>query len=425
MSHARVRNFRHLLLVACLYGGTAVADGLSDALQATLHNHPAVAGEEAQVDAKRHAADAVRSERYPSLIAQAQQYGEGGRSDSGEDLSQPYIFRVRQPVWAFGRIDNNIAVADAEVSTQRADFLRICRKLLEETAVAYATVRGTAQHIEVARQNVTQLEELFAQIQRRVEGQLASSADARLAAARLAEGKALFERAVSEWEGAKDDLLGFTQVEVDTGQPVSAELLELHESTDLITMAIDQSAEIGVKRRLLGQAEMEVDQARTASMPTIYLQADRYYDQPGLNDDSQASVVFEASLDGMGFAARGRREEAVSSRAAATQDLAAAKVDLTREVKHLQRNRQLQTELVNLKTQSLADLESLLASYQRQYESGTKSWLDLMNVQRELYDQKRQLVEAQTEWQIYSLRLLARVGALDSLAGIQEHSDGE
>ena len=336
MSHSRAHNYRHLLLAACLYGGTAAAD-LSDALQATLQKHSAVAGEEAQVDAKRHAADAVRSERYPSLIAQAQQYGEGGRSASGEDLSQPYLFRVRQPVWAFGRIDNNIAVADAEVTTQRADFLRICRRLLEETAVAYATVRGTAQHIEVAQQNVSELEELFAQIQRRVAGQLASSADERLAAARLAEGKALLERAVSEWEGAKDDLLGFTQVEVDTEQPVSPELLELHEPTDLIAMAIDRSAESDVKRRQLGQAEMEVNQARTASMPTIYLQADRYYDQPGLNDDSQASVVFEASLDGMGFAARGRREEAVSSRAAATQDLAAAKVDLTREVKHLQR----------------------------------------------------------------------------------------
>lgn len=424
MSRSRAHNYRHLLLAACLYGGTAAAD-LSDALQATLQHHPAVAGEEAQVDAKRHAADAVRSERYPSLIAQAQQFAEGGRSASGEDLSQPFIFRVRQPVWAFGRIDNNIAVADAEVSTQRADFLRICRKLLEETAVAYAAVRGSQQHIDVAKQNVSELEELLAQIQRRVEGQLASSADARLAAARLAEGKALLERAVSEWEGAKDDLLGFTQVEVDTEQPVSAELLELHESTDLIAMAIDQSAEIDVKRRQLGQAEMEVNQARTASMPTVYLQADRYYDQPGLNDDSQASVVFEASLDGMGFAARGRREEAVSSRAAATQDLAAATVDLTREVKHLQRNRELQTELIGLKTQSLVDLEALLASYQRQYESGTKSWLDLMNVQRELYDQKRQLVEAQTEWQVYSLRLLARIGALDGVAGIQERNDRE
>jgi outer membrane protein, adhesin transport system len=158
-------------------------------------------------------------------------------------------------------------------------------------------------------------------------------------------------------------------------------------------------------------------------MPTIYLQADRYYDQPGLDDDSQASVVFEASLEGLGFAARGRTAEAVSSRTAATQDLAAAKVELTREIRDLERNRRLQTELIGLQTESLSDLEELLASYQRQYETGTKSWLDLMNMQRELFDQRRQLVQAQTDWQIYTLRLLARIGGLDSLAGIQGLSD--
>ncbi len=424
MRKFRVRGCWRPLLINCLLCGSAAADGLREALQATLQNYPAVAGQEAQVDAKRHAADAVRSQRYPTLTAQAEQYGEGGRSAAGEDLSQPYILRIRQPIWAFGRIDNNIAVANAEVSTQRADLLRVRRQLVEDTAAAYATVRGSQQHIDIARQNVTQHEELFAQIQRRVAGQLASSADERLAAARLSDARAQLERAISEWEGSRDDLLGFTQVAVNTDEPVPADLLELGDSTDLIERAIDQSAEVAVKQRQMGQAELEVDQARTASMPTIYLQAARYYDQPGLNDDSQASVVFEASLDGLGLAAKGRTAEAAADHVAATQDLALAKVELTRQIKQLQRNRLLQTQLIELQTASLSDLESLLASYQRQYESGTKSWLDLLNVQRELFEQKRQLVQAQTDWQIYSLRLLARIGDLDRLAGVQERNDG-
>ena len=134
--------------------------------------------------------------------------------------------------------------------------------------------------------------------------------------------------------------------------------------------------------------------------------------------------MFEASLDGLGLAAKGRTAEAAASRVAATQDLALAKVELTREIKQLERNRLLQTQLIRLQTAALSDLESLLASYQRQYESGTKSWLDLLNVQRELFEQKRQLVQAQTDWQIYSLRLLARIGDLDRLAGLQERDDG-
>ncbi len=422
MPRLGVRQRCRSFLIAWLVVGTASvkADGLSDALQATLHNHPAVAGSEAEVEARRYAADAVQSQRYPTLSAQAQQYGNGARSSSGQDLSQPYLLRIRQPIWAFGRIDNSIAVAKAEVSTERADLLRVRRQLLEETAAAYAAVRGSQHHVDIARQNVAQLEGMFAQIQRRVTGQLASNADERLAAARLAEARALLERAISDGEGARDDLLGYTQVEIDANQPVPAELLELTDSTDVVDMAMDQSAEISLKREELNQAEVEVDRAKTAFMPTIYLQADKYYEQPGLDDDSAASVVFEASLDGLGFAARGRTGEAVASRTAATQDLAAAKVELTREIKQLQRNRRLQRELIELKQLSLTELDSLLASYQRQYESGTKSWLDLLNVQRELYEQRRQLVQAQTDWQIYSLQLLARIGGLDSLAGYSE-----
>lgn len=423
------RDFWRQLLITSLFCGTAAgtarADGLRDALQATLRNNPAVAGQAAEVEARRYAADGARSQRYPTLSAQAQQYAEGDRSAlNGEDQSRPAILRVRQPIWSFGRINNSIAVANAEVSTERADLLRVRRQLLEGTAVAYAEVRGSHRRIDIARQNVTQHSELFAQIQRRVEGQLASSADARLAATRLAQARAMVQRAISEWQGAQEDLAALTQVTLSADQPVPSGLLELHNSNDLIETAMDQSAEIRLKRQQLGQADAEVDRAKTFSMPTIYLQADRLHDQPGLKDDNQVSVVFEGSLEGLGFAARGRRGEAAASRTAATQDLAAAKVELRREIERLQRSRRLQSELIELQTQSLSDLQLLFASYQRQYESGTKSWLDLLNIQREQFEQQRQLVQAQNDWQIYSLQLLARIGGLDRLAGIEERIDG-
>jgi adhesin transport system outer membrane protein len=342
----------------------------------------------------------------------------------GEDRSQAGVLRVRQPLWSFGRIHNSIAVANAEVSTERADLLRVRRQLLEATAVAYAQVRGGSHHIEIARQNVAEHRELLAQIQRRVEGQLASSADGRLAAARLAQARAPLMRAISERDVARENLAGLTQVDVSADQPVPPGLLERREPTDLIERAMAHNAEILLKQQQLGQAEAEVGRARTSSMPTIYLQADRFYDQPGLGDDNQVSVVFEMSLEGLGLAARGRRGEAAASRMAVTQDLAAAKVELRRTLNRLERSRQLQIELTELQAQSLTDLESLLASYQRQYESGTKSWLDLLNMQRELFGQKRQLVQSQNDLVIYSLQLHARTGGLDTLVGLHERNNG-
>ncbi len=419
-----------LRLITCLLCTTAAvaparADGLREALQATLRNHPAVVGQQAQLDAKRYAADGARSQHYPTLTAEAAQYADQSRSAvSGDDLSHPAVLRLRQPIWAFGRIHDDIAEAKAEVSTERADLLRVSRQLLEDTAVAYVQVRGSHDLIDVAQQNVTRHQELLAQIQRRVKGQLASSADARLAATRLAQARALLERAISDWDVARQGLAALTQVAADAQEPVPPGLLALDPSTDLIGTAMNESAEIRVKRQQLAQADAQVDQARSSYMPTIYLQADKFYDQPGLRDDNQVSVVFEASLDGLGLAARGRTGEAAASRRAASQDLAAARIELKQEIERLQRSRSLQSELVQLQTESLADLQSLLASYQRQYESGTKSWLDLLNIQRELYEQRHQLVQAKSDWQTYSLQLLARIGGLDRLAGLAEDDDG-
>src|SRR5262245_15549641 len=112
---------RSLLIGALIAGGVgANADGLRDALQATLHHHPAVVGQRAEVDATRYAADGARSQRYPTLTTETQQYAESARSaHSGDQLSHPSIWRLRQPLWAFGRIDDDIAVANAEVTTER------------------------------------------------------------------------------------------------------------------------------------------------------------------------------------------------------------------------------------------------------------------------------------------------------------------
>jgi adhesin transport system outer membrane protein len=417
------------LLTAAATGAAAAAApaahaGLGDALQASLRNHPAVAGQQAELAARRYAADGVRSQRYPTLSIQAQRYTAEDRSVlSGEDLSNPAVLRVRQPLWAFGRIHDDIAVADAEVGIEHADLSRVRRQLMEDTAVAYARVHGSHELVHLARRNVAEHRELLAQIQRRAQGQLASDADARLAATRLAQAQALLQRAVSDWEIAQDDLVALTGVAQSAEAPVPPDLLELDQSPELVERFVDDSAEIRVRRERLDLAEAEVDRARTSAMPTVYLQADQFYDQPGLRDDSQISVVFEASLEGLGFAARGRRGEAVASRMAARQDLAAARLELTRELERLQRSRRLQSELIELQTLSLADLETLLDSYQRQYESGTKSWLDLMNIQRELFEQRRQLMQAQIDWQIHSLQLLARTGGLDGLAGIDEGTD--
>lgn len=395
------------------------ADGLQAALQAALTLHPAISGKQSQIKAREYSADAARAQRYPSLTAQAQQYsGDNRDATTGDDLSTPMTLRARQPVWAFGRIDKSIAFADADTDVERVDLLRVQRQLLEQTAVAYASVLGSRQRLQVVEASLAAHQSLFDQISRREQGQLASTADVRLAATRLSQSKARVERYAGELEIAESDLLALTQVPVAAKQPVASGLLQVSEGETLRQAALQGSAEVRFKKQEIERAKAGVDQAKTASMPTVYLQAEQDYDQPSYRDDTRVSVVFEGTLEGMGFATRGRTGAAVAQQSAAEDDLTYAVNELERSVRRLQRNRELQAELIQVQGDSLTELEAVLGSYQRQYAAGTKSWLDVLNIQRELSEQQLQLVQAQSDWVIYSLQLAALTGGLDALVAL-------
>jgi adhesin transport system outer membrane protein len=90
-----------------------------------------------------------------------------------------------------------------------------------------------------------------------------------------------------------------------------------------------------------------------------------------------------------------------------------------RTVRNLVSSRDLQRGLMDAQDQSVADLDELLASYRRQYVAGSKSWLDLLNMQRELTEQRLQLAQAQSDWLVYILKLAALTGQLDALASLE------
>src|SRR5690606_1146509 len=135
----------------------------------------------------------------------------------------------------------------------------------------------------------------------------------------------------------------------------------------------DNSAELLLQEQEVAQARAAVEQSRSAAMPTVYLQAENFHDQPGLRDDNQVSVVIEAGLDALGFANRHRNSAASSRQIAAEQDLRSVRLRVLQEFRRLYQLHALQGDLVEAQEATVVDLEALLASYQRQYESGSKS----------------------------------------------------
>lgn len=385
--------------------------GFEAALRATLTRHPAVSGKEAEVEAKGYGGDAARAQRYPSLSAQA----------SADNETTPSSLQVRQPVWAFGRIDASIAYADADQVVEQADLLRVKRQLLDQTATAYARLQGIYERLRVSEGNIDSLSALFERIRRRAEGQLASSADVRLAFARLVQARAQKSRLEGELALARTDLYALTQTPVSAQQAVPDEYAQLSAAAELKARAQESSADVLLSAQKVALARAERDREKTASRPTVYLQAERFFGQSSSFDDGERlSVVLEANLEGLGFVAAGRNKSASARLNASQENLRVTRNDLDRTIDSLYANRKMQEAVMRSQYQSVQELTEILASYQRQYEAGHKAWLDVLNMQRELTEQQLQLVQAENDWLIYSLRLAALSGGLDAIAGLQQ-----
>ncbi len=392
---------------------------LKKVFSSVMDLHPAVSGKRAEVSAKAYAVDSAKAGYYPSLTTQA---GYQNTQVGNQDIRQGSLaLRARQPLWAFGRIDGAVEYAEADLSAEEADLLRVKRDLLEQSAIAYAKVLNVYLHLEAVSDNIKSHDRFHQQIQRREKGQLASKADVQLAALRLIQARSQKKRIEGDLHLALNELRSLTQRPIEQLQPIDEGLLKMPLTTaEIESRALKQSANIRHKNRQFEAAQANTLKEQASAMPTIYLQAERKFNQLGNNDGNQFGIIIEGSLDGMGFSAFGKARAARAREEAAKESLKVSHNELIKNVRSLIYSRQIQNELIEVLQRSVEENHNILDSYLRQYRSGRKSWMEVLNIQRELTDQRLQYAQAKSDWLIYTLRLKTLLGDFDELARVSE-----
>ena len=388
----------------------AATDGLPAALRAVIRHNPAVKGQLAELDAREYAIDSAKAGRLPSLSAQA---------NNLDDQYEQATLRLQQPLWAFGKIDTGIAQAQASYSAEQLVVLQVQRQLIEDTAAVYARVQGIRQRMLVASDNVSENNKLYRRIERRQQGELASEADVRLAYSRLLQAQTLQATVESELAVNLAELQALTQVPVAAEAAVTEEALRVPSLPMAERQALEHSAEVRVKRERLNVAWLDIEKEKVASLPTVYFRVEQdLLDSPNVSDETRAGLVIEGSLEGLGLVARGRVQGAQAHLEAAQQDLEVTMNEVRRRIQVLMLDRQVKQSLMLSQQLAVEAAEATMDSFMRQYETGRKSWVELLNTQRELTEQRLQLVQLRSEWQILSLRVAALTGGLDTLAEV-------
>lgn len=402
--------FPQLFLAAGLFlAGVVQAQPIwtfSQVRAATLSSHPALLGKRSAQVAAQADRQGAEWQRYPTPSVQVNTL----QSDKQHGNQNPGLLRLEQPLWTGGRITAGIEAAGSRLDAAGAALDEEGLALTLKVIAAYTEALRQKTRLEHAAQGLKEHEKLLRMIRQRVEHEVSSQADQRLAESRLQ----IASLDLSLANQALDNALA--QLSQLAGEPVrDVAALEINEpgTPENLETALRRGTIWSPSlRRLVFEAEAanaDVDSKRSALMPQLALRVEQYI---GLTHDSRAMLVLEAQ-PGAGLSAGSGVDAAIARREALRQAQAAAERDL-RERLTLDWNEWVAARL-RLESASMARVMSneVFESYTRQYVAGRKSWLDVLNSVREATQTAFSVDDAQTQALAASLRLRALGGVLN------------
>lgn len=407
-------NIRVLLGACVLFlqaGGIQADDGVLLAIRSAAELNPQVASKRSELKSLGFRVEEARAARLPSVSVEARSLDESGSRG---------LLRLQQPLWAFGRIDGAIELAGEREKVGRLELLDLRRRLVEETASTYANLYGAGRRLLVADESIEQLESLSGLIARRQRGGVAADADVRLASSRLSQARLLRQQLLSQIERLRIDLLALSRIPIQGGMDVPESLLKLPSPAQLIDALETHHAGLRVREGRLAVIRAELAVRRAELMPTLSARVDRDIAPRSAStvDPLRYGVVLEGRLEGGGMVGLRRLDAEAARVQGAQEDLEAMRVEARQRLDRLLADRNLQTEMLATQRQVVGTIRETLASFVRQYDAGRKSWIDVLNTQRELSEALQQQEAAGAALADVSLRIAAMLGMLDDSAGV-------
>lgn len=366
-----------------------------------LAGHPAILSKRSALAAAQADLDAASWQRYPTPSLER----------SRDNFGYNTLVRVQQPLWAGGRITAGIDAAQSRRGSSGAGVDEAKQDVLLRVIAAYVEAVRQQARQDVVQRSVTQHEALLDMIARRVEVEASSRVDRDLARSRLYQTS----NELSEVTQALSNAL--VQLSQLAGSPVGRVVASLDPQGGGIpasreeVVALAEAWSPTLKRLALDEeaATADIDSRRAAYSPQVALRYDKSY---GAFPIDRVFVVFEAQ-PGAGLSSAAGVDGAVARREAVRRDRETALRDLLDQVSQDWNTwAAARARLENARLAALGSTE-VYESYARQYTTGRKSWLDVMNAVREAAQSELAVADAAAQATAAALRLRVRIGRFD------------
>lgn len=345
---------------------------LSQAFMLALQSHPSIAARVGDKDAAGHRLDAAEWLRYPTLSAQRSEDREGRGS---------VTTRIELPLWTGGQISGQIDGARASLDAAGWAVIQAQQEILIKVATGYSELGRVAARQAVARANVAEHDRLVALIERRVASQINAPSDAIQARARLAQARAELVQLDAQHARARAALAQAVGIPVLEVQAVATPALRAADLSSLTHAALGFAPQLARLRSEEEGAEAEISVRRGAALPRVLARYDQTHGHAEVRGRRfYVGVEFQS---GAGLGALASTREAQSRLDSIRHTREAARRELIEAVAADWGDLQALEAQIGGMREQVESSTSVYESYVRQHAVGRKSWLDVLNAQRE------------------------------------------
>ena len=371
------------------------------ALALALKTHPLILSAEGQFQAAKSELNASRWSRFPTVSA--------GTQENADKIKQDTT-TVNLPLWAGGRINAEIDLAKSVRDGALSGVSEAQQTVMLETVSQFFDYFKSEKKLQISRDNVDEHQRLYEIIERRVAAATSPDVDSMLALARLQYARSAEIQSKTKRNIAKSSL----ELLVDKG----VDAVNVFRRPEPFNISIDEAVSIGILvspkiARIKSEAdglEANVRSARSVLYPQVSLGYEYGKTHGGISDgliDEETFVTVQFQ-PGAGLSVASSVTAAKQRKLAALDTLEAEKRELRRQIKFAW-NEYVSASIQLEPSKMLVEATgSVVESYLRQYAVGKKSWLDVLNAQREATQAKNTLVDYEVLYltSLYRLKII-------------------
>jgi len=387
---------------------------LIELLNAASVSYPMLVAARTEAKATLQDVKAVERSRWPNVSATVE-------SNTGNLRSTPsQALQVEQTIWDAGRssarINESKVLADIsllKVYLQQQDvYLQI--------ANAWQSAIASRERLAVAERTLLRLRSYQSQMRRRVQAEVSPVIDLELVDSRILQteveesaAKMSLQVALARLEqfSGKNNLADRTsQMAYPAKLSDTLAFNQLLDQMDWLQIASNHPS-VAKARLEVTQAKHKLSAKESEVYPQVFARVYKPFNSlPGNPDTSLTAFVGLRYTPGAGFA-NIVEAQAINTRILSTEQ--SVEAVLRETLQSMQNDRE---EFTNARVrlasldQSVKGSDKVLESYQRQFQAGRKSWLDLLNAVRELAQNQYALADAKASMAAAMLRLQIRMG---------------